>query len=132
MRATLEGKDHLFTAGQTLTIKQGLYHTFENNSDAEPLVVSIGLDHLERKRDEAFFRNLYSYLDDCRMAKRAPQLPQLCLFLYFFDCYLALPGPKVLMKPLRQVLVFVIGVVVGKWLLGFKETYPEYYKEASK
>lgn len=81
---------------------------------------------MERERDEAFFRNLYCYLDDCRKAGREPHVVQLMLFLGFFDCYPALPGPKVVSWSLSQVLVFVVGVMVGKWLLGLKESYPEY------
>lgn len=129
MRATLEGREQLVPAGASITIAPGLYHTFRNASETDPLVVSTGLDPTERARDEAFFRNLYCYLDDCRKADTAPHVAQLALFLHFFDCYLALPGPKSLAKPLSRVLVFVLGVVVGKWLLGFKESYPEYYKK---
>ena len=131
MRATVEGSEKIIPVGQRVTIEPGIYHTFHNNSETEPLVFSTGLDPMERERDEAFFRNLYSYIDDCRKSERAPQVPQLCLFLHFFDCYLALPGPKLIMKPLSQALVFFIGVVIGKWLLGMKPSYPEYYKRAS-
>ena len=129
MRATLEGSDQSITAGESITIAPGQRHTFINPSDTEPMVMSTGLDPVERERDEAFFRNLYCYLDDCRKAGRAPHVAQLMLFLYFFDCYPALPGPKAVSQPLSQVLVFVVGVVVGKWLLGFEETYPEYYQQ---
>ena len=128
MRATVEGSDQTIMAGQSVTILPGQHHTFVNPSETEPLVVSTGLDPVERERDEAFFRNLYCYSDDCRKVGREPNAAQLMLFLYFFDCYPALPGPKVVSRPLSQVLVFVVGVMVGKWLLGFKETYPEYYQ----
>ncbi|KAL8791991.1 MAG: hypothetical protein Q9195_005409 [Heterodermia aff. obscurata] len=120
MRATLEGSDQTITAGESITIAPGLHHTFVNPSETEPLVVSTGLDPVERERDEAFFRNL--------KAGREPHVAQLMLFLHFFDCYPALPGPKRVSRPLSQVLVFVLGVVVGKWLLGFKESYSEYYQ----
>ena len=92
-------------------------------------MISVGLDPMERERDEAFFRNLYGYLDDCRMDDMPPSLAQMCLFLHFFDCYLAIPGPKTIMNPLSELLVFILGVVVGKLMLGYRETYPEYYKE---
>lgn len=128
MRAVLDGSDKIIPAGQSVTIQPGLYHMFHNHSQTEDLVFSMGLDPMERERDEAFFRNLYSYLDDCRMAGKSPHIAQLWLFHYFFDCYPALPGPKVLSRPLSQVLVFVVGVMVGKWLLGFKASYPEYYQ----
>ena len=132
MRVTLEGQDRLIPAGRSTTIEPGLYHTFANDSDTEQLVVSIGLDPLERDRDEAFFRNLYCYLDDCQKTGMAPNLAQLCLFLYFFDCFLAIPGPRFAARPFSQALVFVLGVAIGKWLLGFKESYPEYYKKQTQ
>ncbi|KAG6986466.1 hypothetical protein G7Y79_00082g100820 [Physcia stellaris] len=128
MRATQEGSDKIIPAGQSITVEPGLYHTFYNNSMTENLSFSTGLDPMERERDEAFFRNIYSYLDDCRKAGKSPHIAQLMLFLYFFDCYPALPGPKSLSRPLSQVLVFVVGIMVGKLLLGFKESYPEYYQ----
>jgi len=28
--------------------------------------------------------------------------------------------------------MFVGGVIIGEWLLGYKRTYPEYYKEPSE
>ena len=128
-RATLEGQEKDIPAGNSITIEPGVYHTFSNPSKTEPLVVSTGLDPAERERDEAFFRNLYCYVDDCRKEGMAPNIAQLCLFLHFFDCYLALPGPKVIMKPFSQLMVMVLGVVLGKWVLGFRESYTEYYKK---
>ena len=132
MRATLEGTEKTIPAGQTITIAPGLHHTFANGSTDENLIISTGLDPAERERDEAFFRNIYMYLEDCRKAKRCPNVAQIMLFLYFFDCYPGLPGPKVVSRPLSQVLVFILGVMIGKWLLGFKESYPEYYQRKAE
>ena len=128
-RVTLDGDQTDIPAGSTVTVEPGVHHTFANASETEPMVISVGLDPLERERDEAFFRNLYGYLDDCRVEGMTPNLAQMCLFLHFFDCYMALPGPKVIMHPLSELLVFILGVVVGKWMLGLRESYPEYYKE---
>lgn len=83
MRATLEGSDTIIPAGDSITILPGQHHTFNNASDDEDLVISTGLDPMERERDEAFFRNLYSYLDDCRKEGVGPSLPQLMLFFAF-------------------------------------------------
>lgn len=94
MLATIEGVDRVVGAGEKVTIVAGQYHTFCNADAAadvkekesgggQNLKVSIGLDPADRERDEAFFRNLYSYLDDCERHGVAPQLPQLCLFLWF-------------------------------------------------
>jgi hypothetical protein len=39
---------------------------------------------------------------------------------------LALPGPKFIAKPLAILMNFIGGVVIGKWLLGYSDSYPEY------
>ena len=126
--ATVEGKDEAITAGRTVTIRPGIYHTFKNGSPDTDLVVCAGLDPQERERDEAFFRNLYCYLDDCRKAGMSPSPFQMCLWLYCFDCYLALPGPRPLAKWFSERLVWTMGVMIGKWLLGMRESYPEYFE----
>lgn len=127
-RATVEGTTTDVGSGNDITIMPGLYHTYVNGSDTEPLIVSIQLDPEERERDEASFRNVFCYLDDCRRQGMAPNVAQLCLFLHFFDCPLALPGPKMVRKPLSMMFTMLVGVVLGKWLLGFRESYEEYYK----
>ena len=125
--ANIEGQEQAITAGNTYSVEPGVYHTFSNGSPDADLVIWTGLDPQERERDEAFFRNLYGYLDDCRKAGMQPSLCQICLWLHLFDCYLALPGPRRLAMWVSQWLVWTLGVVVGKWLLGMKESYPEYY-----
>lgn len=125
--ATLDGEEQTFTAGEVCTITPGRLHTYRNGSSDQELTFCIGFDPQERGRDEAFFRNIYGYVDDCRKAGMKPSICQLCLWLHTFDCYLALPGPKVLALWASEWLVWILGVVVGKWLLGMKETYPEYY-----
>jgi len=127
MRANLEGSDQIVHPGQSVTVEPGLRHLFVNDSDKEPLDVSIGLDRNMRDRDEAFFRNLFSYQEDCQKHGKPQNVTQLLLFPYFFNCYPGLSGPKFLTQPISQALTFVIGVVVGKWLLGFQGSYPEYY-----
>lgn len=42
---------------------------------------------------------------------------------------MALPGPAILAKPLGVMLNLVGGVLVGKYILGYQESYAEYYKE---
>lgn len=132
-RATVEGTTTDISPGNDITITPGLYHKYVNGSDTESLIVSVRLDPEERERDEAFFRNLYCYLDDCRKGGVAPNVAQLCLFLHFFDCPLAVPvGPKVVGRPLSVWFTWVVGVVVGKWLLGFRESYGEYCKPKAR
>ena len=129
-RATVEGTTTDIHPGNDITITPGLYHKYVNGSDAEPLIVSVRLEPEERERDEAFFRNLYCYMDDCRREGRGPNVAQLCLFLWVFDCPLAVPvvGPKVVGRLLGVWGTWVVGVVVGKWVLGFRESYGEYYR----
>lgn len=57
-----------------------------------------------------------------------PSVPQLMLFLRFFDCYPALPGPRWLARWVSQAVVLVLGVGVGKWVLGYRESYVEYWR----
>ena len=55
---------------------------------------------------------------------------QVMLFLWMFDCYVALPGGESwmwVMKPISELMVWVLGVVFGKWVMGFQESYPEYW-----
>ena len=77
---------------------------------------------------EKFFRNLYSYLEDCGNQKVEPSLPQLLLFLDSAEVSLAFSwGPDWAM----QWASWGLGVVVGRWLgqyvLGYRASYPEYY-----
>ena len=118
-RTHLEDFDNLIPAGQSITIELGLYHTFHNNSDTEPLVIFTGLDPTERERDEAFFRNLYSYLDDSGKVGIEPKVAHLMLFLCLFDFYRALKCPRWTPRIVSQAMVFLGGVVIGKWVLGF-------------
>lgn len=50
------------------------------------------------------------------------------LFNYVGGVVLALPGPLIIAKPLGVLLNFFGGLVLGKYLLGYKESYSEYYK----
>ncbi|KFY48678.1 hypothetical protein V495_01097 [Pseudogymnoascus sp. VKM F-4514 (FW-929)] len=48
--------------------------------------------------DEKFFRNIYSYLEDCDEQKVEPSLPQLLLIFDAAEFSLAFPGPALLMR----------------------------------
>lgn len=39
--------------------------------------------------------------------------------------------PKTIGIPLAYMLTWVMGVFVGKWMLGYKGSYEEYYHESS-
>lgn len=73
-----------------------------------------------------FFRNIYSYLDDCYLQNVSPSLPQLLLMLDSAEISIAFPGPAFLARPAS----FMFGVVFGRWLgtlLGYKSSYSEYW-----
>ncbi|TLD27425.1 hypothetical protein E2P81_ATG10713 [Venturia nashicola] len=125
-RFTLEREQILAKAGEIVNIPVGAFHTFCNASTTERMEIEFTLEPLTRKRDEAFFRNLQTYRDDTRKAAMRPSWPQILLFMRKGDTFLALPGPKVIAKPLAVLIHFVGGVVIGKWLLGYSDTYPEY------
>jgi len=40
---------------------------------------------------------------------------------------LAWPGPRVLAKVFGMLVNYVGGVIIGKWLLGYSDSYEEYY-----
>lgn len=131
-RATLNGKQSSHGAGAHVVIPPGTYHTLVNASNDEELDTTVMMDPAQPERDEAFFRNVFGYLDDCIAANMEPSLFQMSLFLYAFDVYLALPLlPPSIGRAISQPLVFFLGIVLGKWLLGLQESYPEYYKKAS-
>lgn len=126
MVATIAGRETVVGADECVHIPRGDYHTFANASDSESLVVDVKLDPDNRLRDERFFRNAYGYLDDVTAAGRSPSPFQTLLFLWSADIIPAIPGPKWLMAPLSRFLGYVGGVVIGKWILGYRESYPEY------
>lgn len=93
MKATLEGSEKVIPAGEAISIEKGQYHTYVNASTKDPLQVVISVDVVpgEDNADEAFFRNIYSYLDDCEKHKKGPSPFQMLLFLRSGGTYLVLP-----------------------------------------
>lgn len=73
----------------------------------------------------------YWYVDGCGKGNVASYVTQLCPFLSCVDCYSAFSGPRSVAMPFSQVVVFVLGVVIGQWLLRFEESYHQYYKEGT-
>jgi hypothetical protein len=52
-------------------------------------------------------------------------------FIVLIHPVVALNVPKVIGGPISKGLTWFLGVFVGKWLLGYKPTYEEYYHESS-
>lgn len=92
-------------------------------------MLNIHLTPEDYENEQRFFRNFFGYLDDCKQAKLEPSLFQLLVFLESADTPLAIPAPtEFLGKVLSRVFMFVVAGV-GKWVLGYKDCYPEYYED---
>jgi quercetin dioxygenase-like cupin family protein len=128
----VDGKDVVKTkADGLITIHPGTYHSFRADPDSpEEVVLHVTTPRDDHGVTERFFRNVYSYNEDCIEQKVSPNICQIFLFVYSTDTYLAFPGPKFIGQPLSRYLTWFLGVVVGKNILGFKESYDEYYNPA--
>lgn len=118
---------------EPIFLPKGQFHRFENVSPSEKLVVDIQIDPetMPRGTEERFFRNFFGYLEDCSTSGTGPSLFQLQLFLHTVDGPLAIPipGPNWLKWWVSRLFCLLTGVVIGEWLLGYKRSYPEYYRE---
>lgn len=110
-------------------IPVGYYHRFENLDPNIPLVLKVRLDEEEYAAEETFFRNFFGYLDDCRKADVQPSPFQIFVFLYWFGAPLGLPvpGPMWLKNGVSRAFTTIMGPVIGTLLLGYQNSYPEYY-----
>ncbi|KAL1863615.1 hypothetical protein Plec18170_000453 [Paecilomyces lecythidis] len=126
---TLSGEDP--NASKTAAVPPKLYHTINNASATEPLVVDVNLTPEDVEGEERFFRNFFGYLDDCRKAGQAPSVFQLMVFLRSSDTPLGLPMPTKLLSVVASRAFLSVMGWVGYWILGYEETYPEYYAQKS-
>jgi len=127
---TLEGKDTIKSpADGVVQVPAGARHTFRVDPTCEEeCVIEISAEPEEQSGiSERFFRNLYSYLDDCEKQNVAPSLPQLLLFLDSAEVSLAFPGPQILVHWASYALGVVVGRWIGGYVLGYKASYEEYY-----
>ncbi|KAL6912600.1 hypothetical protein FSST1_010360 [Fusarium sambucinum] len=111
------------------SIKAGRYHRFENASETEDLVVDIQLAPESYENEQRFFRNFFGYLDDCREARKPPSFFQLMVFLHDGDTPLAVPMPWEWLGKIASRLLLWSAAFWGRFILGYKTTYPEYYEE---
>ena len=82
------------STAQTVTIKAGQYHRFENASATEDLVVAAVPLTPERYEGEAcFFRSFFGYLNDCKTSATEPSVFQLMVFLDAASTPLGIPLP---------------------------------------
>lgn len=84
---TFTGEQKTTAVGYTTAIQP---HNFVS---ADPLRVATPADIAtpEDKADEVFFRNLYSYMDDCEKHKRGLSPLQMLMFMTAADTHLTLP-----------------------------------------
>lgn len=125
---TLEGRDFKAQASNdVIHIPARARHTFMPDPEADQqAIVEFTTTPGGSGMSEKFFRNLYTYLDDCEKPKVAPSLPQLLLFIDSAEASLAFPGPGFIARPIS----WAFGVIFGRWLgsfLGYKASYEEYY-----
>lgn len=130
----LDGETILARKGEKIHIPMSAFHRFENASETgEDLVVSFRLDKQDFIAEERFFRNFFGYVDDCFKAGHSPSFLQLCLFLYTIDAPVVLPGlgekSTWFGRQVSWAAMVLFGPIVGQGLLGYKQSYPEYYQE---
>jgi mannose-6-phosphate isomerase-like protein (cupin superfamily) len=114
---------------KTAFIPPNEYHTINNASTTEPLVLDVSLTPEDVEGEERFFRNFFGYLDDCRKAGQQPSIFQLMVFLRSSDTPLGLPvKPKWLALLLSRMFMHSMGFF-GRWILGYQSSYEEYYHE---
>lgn len=115
----------------TATLVPNRYHRFENASQTEELSINIQLDPEDYENEERFFRNFFGYLDDCKRCKMEPSIFQLFVFLCSADTPLAIPMPFEWLEGVGLWVSWILMLVVafvGRELLGYRESYPEYYE----
>lgn len=106
------------------------YHRFENASKTEDLVIDIQLEPEDYENENKFFRNFFGYLNDCKRAKQSPSIFQLFVFLHSADTPLAIPVPAFEIVGIYiSWLLLIVVAYVGKFVLGYKDSYPEYYEK---
>jgi mannose-6-phosphate isomerase-like protein (cupin superfamily) len=113
----------------TTSIKAGTFHRFENASTTEDLVLDIKLTPETYEQEQKFFRNFFSYLDDCTKTGAPPSTFQLLVFLHEADTPLVIPVPvEGLGRALSRILLSG-GAAWGRYVLGYQPSYEEYYHD---
>lgn len=115
-------------APKTASIPKRVLHTIKNGSAVDKLVLDVSLTPEDYEAEQKFFRNFFGYLDDCRKAGSPPSIFQLMVFLDAADTPIGLPLPGLV--GLTASRLFLVAMSWwGKWILGYKPTYPEYYTQ---
>ncbi|PTB63073.1 hypothetical protein BBK36DRAFT_1182743 [Trichoderma citrinoviride] len=112
-----------------IEVPAGTRHKFWSHpSNQEDLVFKVWAEPqgLDNSFDERFIRNLIGYQRDCQIAKLAPSVFQLMLICY--DCATLATPPFWMPLWLLGSIQYILAYWVGGYLLGYKPSYPEYYK----
>ncbi|KAJ8117302.1 hypothetical protein OPT61_g1466 [Boeremia exigua] len=123
----------ILEAGQEIRVPVRKYHWFQNCSDTEPLVVGHWYDEARVRMEEIFFRNVLSYFADCLEMNVQPSKFQMALFGWNDLLVFGLVHTRFLPSAVEFVInIFICGVMafIAKYLLGYKDSYAEYYKPA--
>ncbi|OCT46038.1 putative ankyrin repeat domain-containing protein 29 protein [Cladophialophora carrionii] len=113
----------------TASVPPRTYHRFENASKTRPLVVDVQLDPEHYEGEQRFFRNFSGYLDDYRNSMMEPSPFQLCVFLHAAETPVALPLQNEWLGVIASRVFLHVMAFVGRWMLGYRASYPEYYDE---
>ncbi|PCD26476.1 hypothetical protein AU210_012901 [Fusarium oxysporum f. sp. radicis-cucumerinum] len=111
----------------TASVKAGYFHRFENAAKDRDLVVDIHLTPESYENEQQFFRNFFGYLDDCKVSGSAPSIFQLLVFLHSADTPLVIPIPWEFLGRVVSRILLTTAAYWGRFVLGYKQTYPEYY-----
>ncbi|KAF5624116.1 ankyrin repeat domain protein [Fusarium tjaetaba] len=111
----------------TASVKAGYFHRFENATEDRDLVVDIHLTPESYENEQQFFRNFFGYLDDCKASGSAPSIFQLLVFLHSADTPLVIPIPWEFVGRVVSRILLTTAAYWGRFVLGYKQTYPEYY-----
>lgn len=75
--------------------------------------------------------NVWGYRHDLKQAGMDRSIFQALLFMHHGGIVMALPGHHVISVALGVLLNYIGGVLIGKMLLGYRGSYPEYSHERS-
>ena len=130
------GKVELLGAGDRLDIPKRVVHTFRNASSEQHLELEFTLTPAiefvsDRYRnsvgqaEEAYFRNVWAYRDDCNRYGLERSLMQVACFNHPVRAVTMFPGCGGI---ITNCLVNQLLALIGYWILGYRAVYAEYAK----
>ncbi|KAI5854498.1 hypothetical protein GGS23DRAFT_474725 [Durotheca rogersii] len=123
-----DGKTHVLTQDDgTVAIAPSTRHRFWAHPGKEDLIFKVYAqpEEVDRGFDENYLRNALGYLRDCQMSSIEPSIFQMALFGCLSDTIFVLPPFWMPIWSLK-LTQYVCAYWIGRFLLGYRETYPEY------